>query len=171
MNRDISHPLHERLWPTLREREETLGWFGCSRVDVGLHVLSGTAHVTVLERPKPLPVAERVEPDRREQLARRQRIETRGARALARRRAADARRALDAAYRALAEPRRSPEWKAAYQRHLERIRSHVMEQQFSQREQRAAVLSTEFADLEQRARASLYGDADGDERDRREGAR
>jgi len=61
MRRDHSHPLHETRWPTLREREETLGWFRCSRVDVGLHVLSGTAHVTVLERPTPLQTAARID--------------------------------------------------------------------------------------------------------------
>jgi len=67
MRRQHQH-LHEQRWPTLREREETLGWFGCSRIDIGLHVLSGTAHVTVLEHPPTLHGAARDARDRREQL-------------------------------------------------------------------------------------------------------
>ena len=60
------HPLHEGLWPTLAEREEALRWFGCSRLDIAVHVLSGTAHVTVLESPPTPPLSERVDGPKRE---------------------------------------------------------------------------------------------------------
>jgi len=51
--------------PTIREREDVLSWFGCSRVDVGVHILSGAARVALPAAPPPIPLGERTEDDRR----------------------------------------------------------------------------------------------------------